>query len=228
VLNALLYKNPGYSAERDFTPLSQAVDVPLVMLVNEQVPARSVAEFVRYAKANPKTLNFGSTGTGGAFHLTGELFKHAAGIEMTHVPYKGGNAAVQAMLSGDVQVLFGVVGSSLQLIQAGKLRPLAVCTPSRVPVLAETPTISESGYPGFEATVRYGIVVAAQTPKPILADLVDATVKAIDNAEFRSTWMRQGYIVPERLGPVAYAAALASDREVWGRLIRSRGITLDQ
>jgi tripartite-type tricarboxylate transporter receptor subunit TctC len=227
VLNPLLYKNPGYAPERDFAPLALVADVPLVMTVNHQVPAKNVAEFVAYAKAHPNKLNFGSTGTGGAFHLAGELFKQLAGIEMTHVPYKGGAPATQAMLAGEIQVLFGVVGSSLPHIKAGKLRPLAMATKQRVAVLPDVPTIAESGYPDFESTVRYGLVVAKATPAPVMARLSDAVNKVLSDPAFRSHWGEQGYVVPASHPPSQYAAVLERDRKTWGALIRARGIALD-
>ncbi len=227
VLNPLLYKNLAYAPERDFTPLAQVVDVPLVMVVNHQVPANTVAEFVAYAKANPNKLNFGSTGIGGAFHLAGEQFKQFAGIEMTHVPYKGGAPATQAMLAGEVQVLFGVVGSTLPHMKSGKLRALAVATRQRVAVLPDVPTIAESGYPEFDATVRYGLAVARGTPAPVLARLSESVNKVLSDPAFRSHWTDQGYVVPAPHSPSFYAAQLERDRKTWGAVIRARSITLD-
>ncbi len=227
VLNGLLYKKLAYDAERDFTAVALAVNVPLVMLVNASLPVQSVKEFIYYAKQNPGKLNYSSTGTGGAFHLAGEMFSQAAGVEMTHVPFTGGAPAIQALLANQVQVMFGVVGSSLPYVRAGRLKALAVVTKDRVSALPDIPTLQESGYPGVEASVRYGMVTRKGTPPQVIAALNDAANYALDDPAFRDRYKSEGYIVPTSHKAQEFDQQIASDRQMWNKVIKSRGITLE-
>lgn len=227
VLNGLLYKKLAYDAERDFTAVALAANVPLVMLANSALPVKNLQEFVAYGKQNPGKLNYSSTGTGGAFHLAGELFDQASGVNMTHVPYTGGAPAIQALLAGQVQVMFGIVGSSLPHVRAGKLRPLALVTKEPVHVLPGVPTLHESGYPGLEAMVRYGLVAHKKTPPEVLAVLNDAANYALADAGYREKYTGEGYLVPQPHKGSEFDSIIAADRVRWGKLINARGITLD-
>lgn len=227
VLNGLLYKKLAYDPEKDFTALALAVNVPLVMLVNASLPVQSVQEFIAYAKKNPGTLNYSSTGTGGAFHLAGEMFSQAADVEMTHVPFTGGAPAIQALLANQVQVMFGVVGSSLPYVRSGKLRALAVVTKERVSALPGIATLEESGYPGIEASVRYGMVVRKGTPPKVLQALSDAANFALNDPGYRERYSSEGYLVPMPHKPQEFEQQIAADRQMWSKLIKSRGISLD-
>lgn len=227
VLNGLLYKKLAYDAERDFTAVALAANVPLVMLVNSSLPAKNLQEFIAYGKQNPGKLNFSSTGTGGAFHLSAEMFSQAAGIDMTHVPYTGGAPALQALLAGQVQVMFGIVGSTLPHVRSGKLRPLAVVTKEPVSVLPGVPTLDQSGYPGLEAMVRYGLVAHKKTPPAILAVLNEAANAALADPGYREKFTSQGYLVPQPHQAAEFDQTLAGDRERWAKLIKARGIALD-
>jgi len=227
VLNPLLYKKLAYDPERDFTAIALAANVPLVMLVNSSVPARNVQEFIAYAKQNPGKLNFSSTGTGGAFHLAGEMFDLATGVEMTHIPYTGGAPAMQALLANQVQVMFGVVGSTLPYVHSGKLRALALVTREPVTALPSVPTLHDSGYPDVEATVRYGLVARKQTPPEILAALNDAASYALADPDYRKILIDEGYLVPEPHKAAQYDQWLATDRAHWTALIKARNISLD-
>ena len=226
VLNPLLYKKLSYQPDRDLTPIGAIADIPLVMAINPSLPVSNLAEFVAYAQKNPGRLNFGSTGIGGAFHLAGELFKQMANIDMTHVPYPGGAPATSALLAGDIQVIFGVVGSLLPHIKSGKLRSLAVATKERVSVLPHLPTIAES-YPNYEATVRYGLAVRKGASAESVAALNDALNKSLANPAFRTPLEEQGYIVYRPHPPGTYVALIEKDKTLWGRLIRSRDISLE-
>lgn len=226
VLNPLLYKKLSYNPDRDLTSVGAIADVPLVMTINPALPVNNLAEFVAYAQKNPSKLNFGSTGTGGAFHLAGELFKQMANVEMTHIPYPGGAPATSALLAGDIQVLFGVVGSLIPHIKSGKLRALAIATKERVPVLPHLPTIAES-YPGYEATVRYGLVVRKGAPAESVAKLNDALNKSLVNPAFRTQFEEQGYIVYRPHPPGSYSALIEKDKALWGKVIRSHDISLE-
>lgn len=227
VLNPLLYKKLTYNPEREFTAIALAANVPQVMLVNSSVPARNVREFIAYAKQHPGKLNFSSTGTGGAFHLAGEMFDQATGVEMTHVPYTGGAPALQALLADHVQVMFGIVGSALPYVQSGKLRALALMTNEPVNALPGVPTMHDSGYPDVEVTIRYGLVASKQTPPEILAALNEAASYALADPEYRKTMADEGYLVPEPHKPAQYDQWLATDRARWGALIKARNISLD-
>jgi tripartite-type tricarboxylate transporter receptor subunit TctC len=227
VLNGLLYKKLAYDAERDFTGVALAANVPLVMLVNAALPVTNLQEFVAYGKANPGKLNYSSTGTGGAFHLAGEMFAQAAGIDMTHVPFTGGAPALNALLGGQVQVMFGIVGSTLPHVRSGKLRPLALVTKEPVNVLPGVKTLHESGYPGLEAMVRYGLVAHKKTPPEILAVLNEAASSALADPGYREKFTSEGYIVPQPHKGAAFDQLLASDKQRWAALIKARGIALD-
>lgn len=227
VLNGLLYKKLSYDARADFTAVGLAANVPLAMVVNANLPIQSLADFVAWGKANPGRLNYGSTGEGGVFHLAGEMFAERAGVEMTHVPYKGGAPALQALLAGEVQVMFGVVGSTLQHVRAGKLRALAVITKERIEVLPGVPTMQEAGYPGLEAPVRYGVVVSKKTPPDVVAKLNEAMNAAITDPKFRENFSKDAYLIPPAHKAAEFDAMLEKDRTRWSQIIKARGIALD-
>jgi len=227
VLNGLLYKKLAYDAERDFTGVALAVNVPLVMLINSSLPPKNLEEFVAYAKQNQGKLNYGSTGTGGAFHLAGEMFAQAAGVDMTHVPFTGGAPALQALLGNQVQLMFGIVGSTLPHVRSGKLRPLALVTREPVNVMQGVPTLHESGYPGLEAMVRYGLVAHKKTPPAVLAALNDAANYALADPGYREKYTGEGYLVPQPHNGSESDKLLAEDRVRWARTIKARNISLD-
>jgi tripartite-type tricarboxylate transporter receptor subunit TctC len=227
VLNGLLYKKLQYDAVRDFTAVGLAANVPFVMVVNSALPVKNLAEFVAYGKQNPGKLNYSSTGVGGAFHLAAEMFAQRAGIDMTNIPFTGGGPATQALLAGQVSVMFGIVGSTLPHIRSGRLRALAVVMKERVDVLPGVPTLDESGYPGLEALVRYGMVVSKKTPPDVVAKLNEAMNFALADPKFRERFTAEGYLIPQPHKPEVFDHMLAADRVMWGQLIKSRGLTLD-
>ncbi len=227
VLNPLLYKKLPYNPEKDLTPIGLVSDLPLVMMVNTALPVHDLKEFVAYAKSHPGQLNYSSTGTGGTFHLSGELFSQMAGIQMTHVPYKGGAPAMQALVAKEVQALFGVVGSALPHIKAGNVRPLAVASKQRLALLPDVPTFAELGYPNFVVTVRYGFMAPAGTPPDRVAKLAAAMNKGLADPALRKTFGDLGFVLPEQSSPADYAAINASDRQMWGEVIKAKNISLD-
>ncbi|MES3000337.1 MAG: tripartite tricarboxylate transporter substrate binding protein [Pseudomonadota bacterium] len=227
VLNGLLYKNLAYDAERDFTPIGLIVDVPQILAVSPTIPPRTIKEFVQYAKANPGKLNFGTAGRGGNGHLAAELFMHDFNVEMTSVPFGGGAQALNAILAGTVQVLFGTMSSALPQVQAGKLIALAVTTARRNPLLPDVPTVAESGAPGYEAALRYGLVAPKKTPAPVVERLQAALSAALVNPILRQPFEKEGYVVYQPHAPALYATANRNGRETWGKLIRAKGLDLD-
>src|SRR3978361_1414645 len=156
VLNPMLYKKLPYDAVKDFRMLALVTGLPVVMEVHPSVPAKTVAEFVAYAKQNPGKLNFGSAGTGGTIHLAGEMFKQMAGIEMTHVPYKGAGPALTHLFAAHIHLMFDTLGTALPPVKSGLLRPLGVSSKQRIPDLPDVPTFAESGYPDYDVLVWYG------------------------------------------------------------------------
>jgi tripartite-type tricarboxylate transporter receptor subunit TctC len=163
-LNPVLYKKLSYDPARELRVLGILTEVPMIMIVHPSVPAKTIAEFIDYAKKNPGKLNFGSPGNGSIGQLAGEMFKKQAGIEMTHVPYKGAGAALTDLLSGQIQVMFESIGISLPPVQAGLVRALGVSSTERIAELPDLPTIAETGHPGYRVSVWYGIAAPAGMP----------------------------------------------------------------
>lgn len=227
VLNPLLYRKLSYNADRDLKPVALLSDLPILLIVNPKLPVHNLKEFVEYAKKHPGEINFSSTGNGGSFHLAGELFAQEAGIRLTHIPYKGGAPALQAVMANEVQAEFGVVGSSLPQIKAGRVRPLAVATPERLPLLPDVPTFAELGYPEYIVLVRYGLMVPAATPEDRVKRLTVAVNSALADPAFRKTFGDLGFVLPEQSNPKAYADLIRSDRHLWSELIKRKNISLD-
>ncbi|MDT4839558.1 hypothetical protein FQZ97_733500 [compost metagenome] len=227
VLNPLLYKKLSYDPDKDLTPIGLVSDLPLVMLINASLPVKNLKEFVEYARAHPGKLNFSSTGTGGTFHLSGELFNQMAGVQMTHVPYKGGAPAMQALVSKEVQALFGVVGSALPQIKAGNVRALAVASKERLALLPDVPTFAELGYPNFVVTVRYGFMAPAATPADRISTLSGAMNKALADPAFRQKFGDLGFVLPQKSSPQDYASLIQADRKMWAEVIKLKNISRD-
>jgi tripartite-type tricarboxylate transporter receptor subunit TctC len=226
VLNPLLYKKPTIDPKA-LRPLSIMVEVPLVMVVNKSVPAQSVAEFAAYAKQNPGKVNYASSGAGGPLHLAGELFNISAGVNMTHVPYRGSAPALTDLISGQVQVMFDTVSTSLEHVRGGTLRALAVTAAERASLLPEVPTIMESGFANFRATAWYGVVAPKDLPDDIARRLVAACDKALADPAFRKSLERLGYVVMQPGGEPVFAAFIAQEHDRWSKVIKSQNISLD-
>jgi len=226
VLNPLLYRRLPYDVARDFSVLAMMLETPLVMVVNPRVPARTLPEFVAWAKANPRAVNFASVGVGNPLHLAGELFNRAAGLEMQHVPYPGTAPALTALVAGDVQVMFDVVLTSLPFIRDDRLRPLAVTTAQRLPVLADAPAIAEF-FPGYQATTWLGIAIRAGAPPAIEVRLREALAAIQADNDFRGRFETLGLIALPPRDAATIGAAMAADSARWGGIIRAQGIVLE-
>jgi tripartite-type tricarboxylate transporter receptor subunit TctC len=227
VLNPMLYKKLSYGPVKDFRMLALVTDLPVVMEVHPSVPAKTVAEFVAYAKQNPGKLNFGSAGTGGTIHLAGEMFKQMAGIEMTHVPYKGAGPALTDLLSGNIQVMFDSMGTALPPVKAGLLRPLGVSSTQRSPDLPDVPTIAESGYPDYAVSVWYGIVAPSKLPDEIAQKISASLDRALNDDTFRASLEKIGFPVFRPRSGAAITEFIDADRARWSAVIRAQNISLD-
>jgi tripartite-type tricarboxylate transporter receptor subunit TctC len=224
-INASLYPNLGFNFIRDIAPVASISTIPLVMEVNPSVPAHTVPEFIAYAKANPGKINMASGGTGSPLHVAGELFKMIALVDMLHVPYRSEALALPDLISGQVQVLFGVMPASLGYIRAGKLNALAVTSAKRQEVLPDVPALSEF-LPGFEANGWYGVGVPKATP----TEIVDRLNREI-NAALADPQMRRRL---DELGcevfagsPAEFGKFIAAETVKWGKVIRAAGIKPD-
>lgn len=227
VLNPLLYKKLSYDPARDFRMLSLVTDLPVVMEVHPSVPAKTVAEFVAYAKKNPGKINFGSAGTGGTIHLAGEMFKDMAGIDMVHVPYKGAGPALTDLLSGNIQVMFDTLSTALPPVRGGLLRPLGVSSAQRSPDLPDVPTIAESGYPDYRVSVWYGIAGPAKLPDEIAQKITASLDRALNDDTFRASLEKIGFPVFRPRPPEAITAFIDADRALWTKVIKAQNISLD-
>ncbi len=221
-VNPTLYRMP-FSVERDLQPVTVLATGEQVVVVHPSVLARTLKEFIALAKQKPGTLNYASAGQGTAIHLGAELLKQRAAIEMTQVPYKGGGPAAAAVLAGEVQVLVGTLASTISFIHAGRLRALATTGQKRSRLTPDLPTVAESGYPGFDAGLWFGMTVPGATPKPVAERIHRETLKALQYADVQTAMARQG-LEPDPTTPAELAARIRRETETWGALIKKTGI----
>jgi tripartite-type tricarboxylate transporter receptor subunit TctC len=224
-INATLYDKLKYNLIRDIAPVAGIIRVPLVMQVNPSVPVKTVPEFIAYAKANPAKLNMASAGNGTPQHVSGELFKMMAGVNMTHVPYRGSAPALTDLLGGQVQVVFDTTLASIEYIRAGRLRPLAVTTATRLEALPEIPTVNDF-LPGYEASGWYGVGAPKNTPTEIIDKLNKEINAALANPKMKAQLADLGGIVLA-LSPAEFGKLIADETEKWGKVIRTANIKAD-
>ncbi len=224
--NAAVYPNLPYDPLRDFAPITMLVRTPYILIVHPSVQANSVRELVALAKASPGKLNYASYGSGSSSHLAAELFKDMAGIDIVHVAFKGGAPAVLATVSGQTQVLFDVITTSAPHFKAGRLKALAVGTTTRTPLFPELPTIAESGYPGFEATVFFGWLAPAGTPRAIIERLHRELVRVLAQADVREKLIAMGNEIVGN-SPEQFALQIEDEVARWQKLARDRGLKFD-
>ena len=221
-INSTLYSNLGFDLLKDFAPVAGIYRVYQVMEVNPSFPAKTVVEFIAYAKANPGKINFGSAGTGSVAHVTGEWFKMMAGIDMQHVPYRGAPLALADLLNGQVQVMFDNLPSSIEHIRAGRLRALAVSTAKPLELLPGVPTIAEI-LPGFETSAFAGLGAPAGTPPAVIDKLNKAVGVALADPKLKARILDLGG-VPMPMTPAEFGRLLATETEKWGKVIRAANI----
>ena len=226
VMTVSLYRNVPYDPIRDLAPVEKMATGTMAITLNPAVPARSLKEFVAYAKANPGKLAYGSPGVGTPQHLATELFKSTTGIDMLHVPYKGSAGAITGLLSGDVAIMFNALHAVLPQVKAGKINAIAVGGPKRSRVAPDIPTVAESGYPDFDVDFWYGLLVPAATPKDIIAKLNQDITQILNMPEMRETLSSQG-LEPVTSTPEQFGALIRSDLARWANVVKSAGITAE-
>ncbi|HEY9445564.1 MAG TPA: tripartite tricarboxylate transporter substrate binding protein [Burkholderiales bacterium] len=222
-----LVSNPGYDPLKDFAGISLTCLVPQVLVVNPNLPVRSVKELIALAKARPTQLSFASAGTGGTGHMAAELFSRQAGIKMLHVPYKGNSQAIVDVISGQVTMMFDQVSTSVPHIHAGKLRPLAVTSTKPSPLLPEVPTIAQSGLPGFEDITFNGIVAPAGTSHEILVRLQRAIAKAVSTPELHQRFLERGVELAASASPEEFTQYVKAEFEKKAKLAREANIRIE-
>jgi tripartite-type tricarboxylate transporter receptor subunit TctC len=226
VVNQTLYKNLPFDPAKDFVPIAIFAITPIVLMVNPGVPANNVQELIAHAKANPGKVNFGSAGSGSIPHLSGELFKSMAKIQITHVPYRGTGPAMNDLIGGHIQMFFDLLPTSLPQINAAKVRGLANAGAKRAAALANLPTIAEQGLPGFDSASWVALVAPAKTPAPVLAKLRAEVGKAMAAPDIVSRLRELG----SETGPVNESdvrAFLATEGKKWAEVVRTSGATAD-
>jgi tripartite-type tricarboxylate transporter receptor subunit TctC len=211
---------------KDFAPIMRVGKTTMVLIANNDFPAKTVGELIAQARARPGRVAYASAGPGSTFHLTTALFAHRAQVELLHVPYKGSGPALSNLMSGDVQVMFDNISSSQSLIRAGKVRPIAVAATARSAVLPEVPTIAESGLPGFGIYSWGGLVAPAHTPREVIRRLNEAANKALQTEEVRQA-MRDNASEPQGGTPEEFAAFIRSEMAFWGDAVKLTGAKAD-
>ncbi len=222
-INSALYEKLGYDLFRDIAPVGGIDRVPLVMVVNPQVPAKTVPEFIAYAKANPGKINMASAGIGGPQHVAGELFKFLAGVDMTHVPYRGTTPAVTDLVAGQVQVMFDVTPTAVPQVKGGTLRGLAVTTTARIDALPDLPPIADF-VKGYEASAWIGVGAPKGTPPEIVAALNREINAAVADAGIKERLANIGATAMPPMTPAEFGQMMVDDAAKWDKVIKSAGI----
>ena len=221
-----LYKRLSYDVVRDFAPVTQLAKVSFILLVHPSVPAKTVQELIKLAKSQPGKLNFSSSGVGSTGHLSAELFKAMAGVDIVHVPYTASAPIHPDLLNGQVQMVFAVPATALPPIKAGRLRALGISSPTRSPLVPDIPTIAEAGVPGYVSDSWYGIVVPARTPQAIVSKLSSETRRILQLPEFKDRMTAIGVeLVPST--PEEFGQFIKSEIERWGRAVKASGVRIE-
>jgi tripartite-type tricarboxylate transporter receptor subunit TctC len=222
-INPEMYSNMGYDPAKDLTPIGEIALGPSVLVVHPSFPAKTLREFIDYAKANPGKVDYASSGIGTAIHVSTEMLADAAGVSVRHIPYKGTGAAMADLAGGHVKVFMPPIPPVISNIRSGLLRPLAVTSVERSPLLPDVPTIAEVGFPGFNADTRFGLMVPTGTPPQIVARLNTALRAAVQDEALRKRLTDDG-MIPRPGSPEDYAAAALVDQKVWGGLVKRLGL----
>ena len=228
-INPGVFPNLPVNPLKDLIAVTQVVDVPGVLVAHPDFPPKSVKELVAYAKANPGKVNYASPGSGSQNRLEMEKLRNAAGgLEMVHIPYKGGaGPAVSALVAGETHIMFVTASSAMPMVQAGRLKVLAVAAPKRLQPLPNAPTMAESGYPGFETGSWQGIFVPAGTPKEVVDKLYDAAIRTMKSPEVGERLSKGGVEVVTSASPAAFGKFVADETARWGKAAKEAGATVD-
>ena len=221
-INQTLYKNVNFDLTRDFAPVALGAKVPNILVVNPQVPVKTVQELVDYAKKNPGKLAFASSGSGTSIHMAGELFKMQTGIDVLHVPYKGSAPAITDLIGGQVQFMFDNMPSAWPHVQSGKLRALAVTTTERSKSAPDVPTMKEAGFANFDVSSWFGLIAPAGTPPEVINKLNAAMVKALDKPEVQRSFEQLG-AVGVKTTPAEFGQFIKSEVEGWAPVVKASG-----
>ncbi len=225
-INPTLYPNVGYDPRKDFAPVGLIATSALVVLVNPAVPAHSIAELIALAKQKPGELNYASAGPGSGIHLGSVLLAYMAGIELTHIPYKGSAPALTDLIGGHVAIYFSSLPPAIGLVKDGKVRALAVTGPTRSAVFPDLPTVAEAALPGYETVLHYGIVAPAGTPRPIIEKLNAALNAALAQEDVRARIVTDG-AEPLATTPEQYAADIDREEAKWSKIVKMSGAKVE-
>ena len=226
-INPTLYPKIPYDPVKDFTPVAMVAVVPNVLVVNPALPVKSVKELIDFAKARPSYLNFASGSTGSTGHLAGELFNALAGVQMVHIPYKGGAPAMADLLAGQVQLMFDNLANALPQVKAGKLRALAVTTAQRSAFAPDLPTLAEAGVPGFDLTTWFGIFLPGNAPRDIVLRLNTEINKALNAPDMKDRLEKMGAEPPANNTPERFAAFIKVEFDKYARVIKASGAKVE-
>jgi tripartite-type tricarboxylate transporter receptor subunit TctC len=226
MLGPILHKNLPFDPQRDLAPITQLSSFPNMLVVHPGLPVKTVQDLITLAKSKPGALNYASAGTATGTHLSAELFKYMTGTEMVHVPYKGGGAAMPALLGGQVQLMFSSTVTAVPHVRAGKLRAVAVTAGKRWPTLADIPTIAESGVPGYDHTPWNGFFAPAKTPRAVIGRLNEEVAKILRAPDTRSVFTNDG-AEPVGNKPEEFAAIMKSETATWTKVVKAAGIKAD-
>ncbi len=216
----------GFDPIKDFAPVSLVATTPYVLVVNNDLPVKSVADLIALAKSKPGALNFASAGTGGPDHLAGELFKQSAGLQVQHVPYKGAGPALTDLVAGQVQFEFVSPLPAMPLVESRKLKLLAVTTPKRSAAIPDTPTVAESGLPGFDVTPWYGFLLPAGASPEVVKRVHADLVKVMSRDTIRESFTKRG-LDPVTNTPEQFGAFIKAEVDKWGKVVRDAGVKAD-
>ena len=225
-INMTLYAKPGYDLVKDFAPITLLASTPNILVVHPSVAAKSVQELIALAKARPGQLNYASSGSGSSAHLAAELFKSLAGVNLTHVPYKGGGPAVTSLVGGETVVGFATAPSVLQQIKSGRLRGLGVTTLKRTAAAPDLPTIAESGVANYDANTWYGALAPAKTATPVITRLHAEFIKVMQSPDILDRISALGY-EPATTTPQEFGAYIKTEVSKWGKVVKATGIRAD-
>jgi tripartite-type tricarboxylate transporter receptor subunit TctC len=227
LVNPLINRNSAFDPLKDLAPVSKVSASPLVVAVNPAICVSNLRDLIVLAKNNPGKLNYATSGNGSAPHLAAVLFQRVAGVEMVHVAYKGGAPAVQSVLAGDTQLSFATPPSVLPLVQAGRLRALAITSRDASRLVPGVPGMAEAGLPGYEISFWYGLFVPSSTPAAVSRRLFDETVKALKLPQVEQALAKEGTEVSGSAAPADFAAFLLEDAKLWSRLVKDSGAKAD-